>query len=171
MLIYHLVPFFALVSSRSPGEAWAWGGVVGKEGSTQSPLMWIKWLTESIKEASSPVHKADFLQKLAELPDNLLWGQTLAKLLAVWALGPPDGFGGPWGGSTTERGGGKDSMQHRQGQCGSCTEQARCSPNHLVAQASGPLTQLWTGWGAGKGRSWLQGPGWRNLSGHSAGKE
>ena len=95
-----------------------------------------KVINRNIKEASSPVHKADFLQKLAELPDNLLWGQTPAKLLAMWALGPPDGFGGPWGGYTTKKGGGKDSVQHRQGQHGSGTEQARCSPNHLVAQTS-----------------------------------
>lgn len=63
---------------------------MGKEGNTRALYMNnVISRKYCIKESSSPVQKANFLQKLAELPDNLLWEQTLAKLLPVPATGAP----------------------------------------------------------------------------------
>lgn len=73
-------------------------------------------ISRSIKEASSPVHKADFLHKLAELPDNLLWGQTLVKLLPVllWGL-QIDELWQPQGGSPEVATLGRASLGHPVG--------------------------------------------------------
>lgn len=90
-IFWTVVPHLLTSLLLSPQGSWTSRGLrmrtCGKGRKHGSSLMWITWLAESIKEASSPVHKADFLWKLAELPNNLLWGQTLAKLLPVLGSG------------------------------------------------------------------------------------